>query len=605
MFKPDNHFRQFAASLERVICGYGDQESDQTAQQKRQVEDLVKLEDKFKSTLIKDRRGNGIYKSFMCHIMDERKNILAARPYFRERQDIFKQDIAPLLRNRYEVGLYKFNINYSFIAFALKNARFAPNSRVMRAARKVQVARQELIELNIPLAISRAKLFKQHTPQSHLEYMDLVQIANEGLIAAVDKFVLPYTPVFRAVIIGRISGNHIEEYCVDPKTRVLTSDLRWVSAESLAVNDSLIGFDEYGHSGCRKWMDSKVISTGVRELCKRRIITNNGTIVVSNEHLFLCVGGKGGEQGNSLRARPESPTRKGLGHRWVRADRLLPEDKIVFLGQPWEEGKSYEHGYLKGISDGEGTISPSGVISIAQNPGVVFDDIGAALKQLGFSPYENGPHKTNGVKVWCIGGIYKTMHFLGEVRPSRLLKKSKRLYLNKIIANKTKLGKTDGHVLVISNESIGNGPVITLQTSTGTLVTEGMLSHNSDTLLHFYPSDKRKIYRANKVQGIKGVLPFDDLAKEVNQGADAPHETTADELHQLLSASSHVSIDAPVTTDVGIGEVENSVDRYPADNASRPDVQVEEREAYRVLFKAIEGLSLIERKLIEMKGIHL
>lgn len=338
----DGHFRMFACSLERVICGYGEQNGDQTAKQKKQVEDLVALEAKFKMALIKDRRGHRVYKAFVHHIMDERKNILAARPYFRERQDIFKKEIAPLLRSRGEVGLYRFNINYSFISFALKCYKFTSHSRVMQAAKRVEVARQELIELNVPLAISRAKLFKQHTPQSHLEYMDLIQIANEGLIAAVDKFVLPYTPVFRAVIIGRISGNHIEEY--------------------------------------------------------------------------------------------------------------------------------------------------------------------------------------------------------------------------------------------------------------------------SDTLLHFYPSDRRKIYRANKVQGgIKGGLPLDDLAKEVNKGTDEPHETTADELHRLLSASSHVSIDAPVIETMGStkSESESSIDHYPADESTRPDVQVEEREAYMVLYKALGELSVIERKLMAMKGIRI
>lgn len=208
----DQHFRHFASSLEAVIAGYGSTDEDFTARQKRQVETLVHLEMEFRKALIRDKAGPDVYKAFVRYIVSHRRNILAARPFFRERQDIFKRDISPVLRENQDRALYRFNINYPFIAFAMKNGKFNRRTRVWKVAQKVTAARAELIEMNMPLAISRARIFKKLTPQSHLEYMDLVQIANEGLIAAVDKFVLPYTPVFRAVIIGRISGNLIEDY---------------------------------------------------------------------------------------------------------------------------------------------------------------------------------------------------------------------------------------------------------------------------------------------------------------------------------------------------------------------------------------------------------
>lgn len=82
----------------------------------------------------------------------------------------------------------------------------------MKAAREVAKIREEIILQNMPLAISRATLFRKKTPESHLSFMDINQIAFEGLINAVDKFVLPYTTVYRSVIIGRISGDLIENY---------------------------------------------------------------------------------------------------------------------------------------------------------------------------------------------------------------------------------------------------------------------------------------------------------------------------------------------------------------------------------------------------------
>lgn len=208
----DSHFRNFAASLEAVIAGYGSDDEDFTAKQKKQVELLVDCERQWRKALIKDWRGPLVYRDFVKYILDERRNILAARPYFRERQDIFKTKISPLLRNRQEKSLYQFDINYPFIAFAMKARKFGTNSKVQKLATAVKDIRKEIIELNLPLAISRARIFRNKVPQSHLEYMDLVQISNEGLIAAVDKFVLPYSPVFRAVIIGRITGNLIDDY---------------------------------------------------------------------------------------------------------------------------------------------------------------------------------------------------------------------------------------------------------------------------------------------------------------------------------------------------------------------------------------------------------
>ncbi len=338
--KWDEHFRQFASSLESLLCGYDMPDAeDHTARQKAQVEGLVALEREFRKALIHDWRGPDVYKAFVKFIVETKRNILAARPYFRERQDVFKSKISPILRSKQDKALYRFDINYPFISFVLKTKKFGENSRVMKLAKKVEVARRELIEMNLPLAISRARIFKQRVPQSYLDYMDLVQISNEGLIAAVDKFVLPYTPVFRSVIIGRITGNLIEDY--------------------------------------------------------------------------------------------------------------------------------------------------------------------------------------------------------------------------------------------------------------------------SDTMLHFYPSDKRKIYRANKAQKVGVNTDWNDVAVAVNNGADPQHKTTPQEVQQLIMAAGHVSINAPVNTNNPDAFTENSVDRYEADPATRPDNMVEAAEVHDALKKAVRSLTVFENKLLAMMGVSL
>lgn len=208
-FRFDNsHFRTFAASLEDIIFGH-ETDEDHYTRQKRQVEGLCELERQWRAALIRDHRGPSVYRAFIKYVRDERRNILAARPYFRERQDVFKAKIAPALRDRADKALYKFDVNYPFIAFAHKQKKFAPGSKVTKLARAVEASRKELIEMNLPLAISRARVFARHR-QAHLDYMDLVQIATEGLIAAIDKFVLPYQKSFGAVMYGRITGDLVE-----------------------------------------------------------------------------------------------------------------------------------------------------------------------------------------------------------------------------------------------------------------------------------------------------------------------------------------------------------------------------------------------------------
>jgi hypothetical protein len=136
-----------------------------------------------------------------------------ARPFFRERDETFKGAISPALKVSDHLALTRFNVNFQFISLAERLKPWEQNRdgrKLLALAAQVKEMRREIIECNLPLAISQARLFKQQHPKSHLTYMDLIQIATEGLAAAVDKFVGPWAPNFRAVIIGRVLGNFIE-----------------------------------------------------------------------------------------------------------------------------------------------------------------------------------------------------------------------------------------------------------------------------------------------------------------------------------------------------------------------------------------------------------
>lgn len=207
------HFGKFNKQLANVIAKYGiTKETDLLEMQRNQVEKLVGLEELFRSTLNEGEYAEVAYLAFLDHVKNIRKNILSARPYFRERQTIFTESISPALKKQEHMAIKNFHYNYTLILLLVNKNLWPKDHELNKICKEIEKIRNELIEMNTPLAINRARIFWSRTPKSHLAYMDLVQICAEGLVAAVDKFVLPYTPVFRSVAIGRMVGNLIDQY---------------------------------------------------------------------------------------------------------------------------------------------------------------------------------------------------------------------------------------------------------------------------------------------------------------------------------------------------------------------------------------------------------
>jgi DNA-directed RNA polymerase specialized sigma subunit len=125
----------------------------------------------------------------------------------------------------------------------------------------------------------------------------------------------------------------------------------------------------------------------------------------------------------------------------------------------------------------------------------------------------------------------------------------------------------------------------------------------SETLLHFYPNDKRKIYRANKLMhkfSGEQTINYEQLATEVNEGVELPHKTNAAEIAALVAASSCVSTDSSPNEENDVP----TLSRFIASESTQPDVQVEKTEAMARMNQAIGKLSVIEKKLLRLKGVH-
>ena len=203
----DEYFGSFARLLEKKIG-----EREDGSDQEFQVNELIDLERRFRKTVVRFSAGRRAYSDFIVFITEKKKNILDARPYFRERQIVFSGKITPAIRAKNPEGIFGFDVNFMFIKFLVDSWKGEVPIKVKKLYDKVKLARDTLIINNLPLAINRAKLFFKKVPKDHLEYMDMIQIASDGLIIAIDKYCGPYTKTFRSVGIGRMVGNMIDSY---------------------------------------------------------------------------------------------------------------------------------------------------------------------------------------------------------------------------------------------------------------------------------------------------------------------------------------------------------------------------------------------------------
>lgn len=205
--KFDDSFYKLAIDVTKAL----EDNKDGTTQEE-QVEELLDAERKFKEAIFTYRQATEIYKKFLQHICIKNKNILSARPYFRETAVTFSKKITPSIKEKNIEVLKTFSINYQLIKFIRERWLGPFPKRAEQLFQRVHKARTILIENNMPLAINRAKLFYRKTPKSHLSLMDLIGICSTGLAAGVDKWCGKYSPVFRAVCIGRMVGNMIDSY---------------------------------------------------------------------------------------------------------------------------------------------------------------------------------------------------------------------------------------------------------------------------------------------------------------------------------------------------------------------------------------------------------
>ena len=203
----DNNLKKLAEDITKAIKLNKDGSS-----QKDQVEKLMLLEEKFKKSIIRFAQSREVYRQFILTIVVSNKNILSARPYFREKSKVFSSKITPAIKNGDIQTLQKFAINFNLIKFIRDSWKGGLPEKSENLYQEIIHTRNKLIENNMPLAINRAKLFFRKVPKNHLSLNDLIGIAATGLISGIDKYAGAYSRVFNGVCIGRMTGNMIDEY---------------------------------------------------------------------------------------------------------------------------------------------------------------------------------------------------------------------------------------------------------------------------------------------------------------------------------------------------------------------------------------------------------
>lgn len=263
------------------------------------------------------------------------------------------------------------------------------------------------------------------------------------------------------------------ETCLVPETKILTKDLQWVELGSVKVGDTLAGFDEQPiRKACRQpkrqWRNAVVEKLGRATLPCYELTFDDGTVVTCSENHMWLVGPLNG---------------KGLGTGyWLETKKLKAGSlNACHVYKPldvWSTDRSYEAGYLRAALEGEGSLSYAvnkssdsltARLGFAQKPGKMLESTRRQLESYGFPVYET--ESNHGVTNLTVSNRKGVLTILGQVRPERLLDKLDLERFGAVRPNRLP-------VRLISKKLVGDREVVTIQTSTKTLIAEGLATHN-------------------------------------------------------------------------------------------------------------------------------
>ena len=136
--------------------------------------------------------------------------------------------------------------------------------------------------------------------------------------------------------------------------------------------------------------------------------------------------------------------------------------------------------------------------------------------------------------------------------------------------------------------------------------TGNLIKLYSETSLHFYPSDRRILYKANSIRARQGITDIQELAEAINEsfvqdakeGLNVPkNKIKAAELQELLNAASIVSVEQTINE-----EDFNAYDLTP-DDKNNPEESVLHKETNENIRSLIQQLPPLHQKVLRLRGI--
>lgn len=259
--------------------------------------------------------------------------------------------------------------------------------------------------------------------------------------------------------------------CVDPSTRVLTADLRWVTADAIGVGTEIVAVDEEipGGRGAARKMRTAVIEAkaDVREPSFEVVFASGSSVTCSATHRWLY----------------RTATQDQCN--WRAVGTMKVGGYIRRIAEPWGPS-SLEDYWMGGMLDGEGSCnaksSGGAEICVAQRPGAVFERLRAYFNDRDYAAKEDADKAERRTKFgktpvprFSLSRMSEIFRLLGQTRPTRFI--GRRWWEGKELPGKRNGGY--GWERIVAIRPLGQQRLVDLQTSTKTFIAEGLVSHNS------------------------------------------------------------------------------------------------------------------------------
>lgn len=394
---------------------------------------------------------------------------------------------------------------------------------------------------------------KLKDPKFYLENYTKIKTKNQGILepfklneAQKDLFnVLNHN--------NRVIINKVRQlgFCLDPSTRILTNDLRWIKLSDIKIGQRIVSVEEFPKKRTRRKMRTAIVekkSIIFGEAFKLKM-DNGLELIATAQHRFL------------------NKERGAVHTVWRTVHNTKIGDEIRCIATPWDDG-NFEDGWFGGMIDGEGSIHyknhTGAEITISQrsdlplwnrmkeymiNRGYNFNTSIDGRRGGDRNVSKFGKNPVGKVE---LARMHELFRLIGQTRPKRFTGIE---WWN----GKAFPGSGIGWSKVVSIESLGEREMIDLQTSEKTYIAEGFVSHNSTGIVGWMYHNTITTPGTNTA-----IIGYNsDLTAELLDKVKTFYRTTPDELKPTIQYNTKYEISFPAinskiivlpsTENVGVG----------------------------------------------------